>query len=66
MLELADGTKMVQFNAILNYLGNVHGLKPKDALLVQRGESVQQNFEKDFQYKDFNYPVWYASGEAKK
>ena len=66
MLELADGTRMVQSNAILNYIGNAHALKPKDPLLVQRGESVQQNFEKDFQYKFFNYPVWYASGEAKK
>ena len=41
MLELADGTKMVQSNAILNFLGNTYGLKPKDPALVVRGESFQ-------------------------
>lgn len=60
MLELADGTRMVQVSAILNYLGAQYKLKPKDSILVQRGESFQQRFEKDYQYKHFNYPVWYA------
>lgn len=65
MLELADGTRMTQSNAIMNYLGTVYNLKPKDPLLVHRGQSFQQYFEKDFQYKFLNYPVFYAPKEAK-
>ena len=41
MLELADGNKLVQSTAILNYIGNMHNLKPKDHALVCRGESIQ-------------------------
>ena len=40
MLELADGQKLFQFTAILNYIGNVYNLKPKDQSLVGRGESI--------------------------
>ena len=39
MLELSDGSRLVQVGAILNYIGNVYGLKPKDPILVYRGES---------------------------
>lgn len=60
MLELADGNKLVQSTAILNYIANAYGLRPKENWLVGRGESIQQRFLKDWQYKHFNYPVWYC------
>ena len=47
-LELVDGTRMVQSTAILNYIGNVFKLVPKDPKLVYRGESIQMHFERDF------------------
>ena len=40
MLELDDGTKLCQTMAILNYLGTVYGLKPKDREQVYLGEKL--------------------------
>ena len=65
MLEIADGSRLVQSNAIMNYLGNTYGLKPKDAILIHRGESFEQRFAADYQYKYFNWPVWYAPNSTK-
>lgn len=39
-MELVDGSRMVQSSAILNYIGNVFKLVPKDPKLVYRGESI--------------------------
>ena len=66
MLELADGQKLVQSRAILNYVGTVHNLKPKENFQVSRGESIQYRFENDWQYKYFNYPVWYAPAHGQE
>jgi glutathione S-transferase len=64
VLELVDGTKIFQHSAILNYVGNVFKLVPKDPLLVYRGESIQQHFEVDFQAKYLNQAIWYAGGKG--
>ena len=40
MLELDDGTQLSQTYAILNYLGNIYNLKPKDRELVYLGDKL--------------------------
>lgn len=47
-LELVDGSRMTQSTSILNYIGNVFKLVPKDPVLVYRGENIQMHFERDF------------------
>ena len=64
MLELVDGTRLVQSNAILNYIGNTFKLVPKDPKLVYRGESIQMHFERDFQSLYLNQAIWFAGGKG--
>lgn len=53
MLELADGTQLVQSGAILNYLGAVHKLKPEDPMVCYHAEKcVALSFD-DFMMKHF-------------
>ena len=53
MLELADGTKMVQGGAILNYLGAVHKLKPEDPMVCYNAEKCVAVGMDDFMMKHF-------------
>ena len=48
MLELADGTQLVQSGAILNYLGAVHKLKPEDPMVCYHAEKCVALATDDF------------------
>jgi len=48
MLELPDGKKLVQTNAILNWVGSKYGLKPKDEMLIYKGEKALARFNEDY------------------
>ena len=43
MLELDDGTRLVQTSAILNYIGTLHGLTPDDPMMRYWGECTVQH-----------------------
>ena len=43
MLELDDGTRLVQTSAILNYIGTMNGMTPDDPMMRYWGESTGQH-----------------------
>ena len=47
MLELDDGTQMYQTTAIINYLGEKHGLVPADAMKKYQGQMLCEHFWND-------------------
>ena len=61
MIELDDGTKMTQCDAICRYLATVHGLVPKDPMTEYHGEAALAAFNGDFWGKQgpklFSNPV---------
>ena len=63
MLELDDGTRLVQNNSIINYLGTLHNLIPSDPFLKYRGSSIKEYFENDFLKAGVLRVVWYGEGE---
>ena len=65
MVELDDGTRLCQTNAILGYLAHLHGFKPEDPLMVYWGESVLTYYEQDFVTKHL-YPLFFAADEEAK
>lgn len=48
MLELADGTQLVQSNSILRFLGAKYGLTPKDPMLAHKGDELMEHWGQDF------------------
>ena len=48
MLELADGTKLSQTPAIINYVSTVYGLNPEGPLEVYRSQSLIEAVVVDF------------------
>ena len=45
MVELDDGTKLCQTNAILGYLAHLYGFKPEDPFMVYWGEAILTYYE---------------------
>ena len=48
MLELDDGTQLVQTSAILNYLGATHNLRPVEPIKIYHGEMATEYMWNDF------------------
>ena len=48
LLELEDGTCMVQTTAIMNYLGTVYKLAPEDPMHQYKGQAICEHFWNDF------------------
>ena len=48
ILDLGDGTMLSQSNAILNYIGTVYNLVPKDAAERAAGESYSLFINEDY------------------
>ena len=64
MVELADGTRLTQSNAIVNYFGAKHGLKPTDPMLCFKGERAVEHVWSDFVQKHV-MKVYYLPDDAK-
>merc|ERR1712070_1005321 len=44
VMELGDGTVLTQTMSMLNYVGEIGNLKPKDPMTVAKGDMVLQRF----------------------
>ena len=51
MLELEDGTRLTQTNAVLHYVGKMYGLIPEDPLAAYRGYKAATYVLDDYQWK---------------
>ena len=65
MVELDDGTKLCQTNAILGYLAHLYGFKPEDPFMVYWGEAILTYYEQDFIQKHL-YSIYFAADEETK
>ena len=54
MVELDDGTRLFQCDAILNYFAKMYGMFPQDPTLCYHGEATLINYSGDFKQKMSN------------
>ena len=64
MVELDDGTKLVQTNAILEYLAHEHGFAPKTSMDAYKTQHLLSLFNEDFVARRW-YKVFQAKEEDK-
>ena len=65
MLEIDDGTKLYQSNAIQNYVATLTGFAPKDPMQIYKGEMVYEAVCNDLGFKFFGPAVFTPAGEAR-
>ena len=58
MLELDDGSKLFQTDAVLFYLARLHGFMPEDPLQNHNGHAMMSSYNEDFVQKKM-YPVMF-------
>ena len=65
MLELDDGTRLVQSQAILRFVARKHGFEAENALDMYKGEQMLQHFTEDIIQRQLMKVFFMPDGEEK-